>query len=141
MKAMVTTLRLLLFHIAKGLVQPPIEFNAGNNRFIFCVQVVAKTLNQEILRCCFADSVKEMYLSACRTCSTRLFSLIQQIRSFAFCRRRCRLRCLNSVLAPIICGTIDLVSVRIVNLDNAVIISTDGPRPNQRHLVYVNYGL
>ena len=38
-----------------------------------CVDVVVKTLNSEISRCHLADNVKELYLSACRTCNTIIF--------------------------------------------------------------------
>ena len=37
---------------------------------LLCVHVVLKTLNLEISRCHLADYVKELYSSACRTCST-----------------------------------------------------------------------
>lgn len=50
----------------------------------------------------------------------------------AFCHCRCCLRCLNSIQTPINCRPIDLISVRIINLDNAVTVLTDGPRPNER---------
>ena len=37
------------------------------------VHVVVKTLTSEISRCHLADYVIELYLSACRTCSTIIF--------------------------------------------------------------------
>ena len=40
---------------------------------LLCVHVVVKTLNLEISRCHLGDDVKELYLSACRTCSTIIF--------------------------------------------------------------------
>ena len=47
---------------------------------LLCVHVVVKTLNLKISRWYLTDYVKELYLSACRTCSTIIF-LIQPIRS------------------------------------------------------------
>ena len=48
---------------------------------LLCVYVVAKTLNLEISPYHLSDYVKELYLSAYRTSSTIIFSLIQPIRS------------------------------------------------------------
>ena len=40
---------------------------------LLCVHVVVETLHLEISRYYLADYVKELYLSACRTCSTIIF--------------------------------------------------------------------
>ena len=40
---------------------------------LLCVHVVVKTLNLEISRCHLPDYVKELYKSACRTCTTIIF--------------------------------------------------------------------
>ena len=56
---------------------------------LLCVHVVAKTLTLEISRCHLADYVKELYLSACRMCSTIIcHHSTNQI--IVFWRRRCR---------------------------------------------------
>ena len=51
---------------------------------LLCVRVVDETLNLEISLCNLADCVKELYESACPTCSTSFF-LIQPIRSLFSC--------------------------------------------------------
>ena len=48
--------------------------NRDDERFTLCVHVVVKTINLEISRSRLADYVKELYASACRTCSTIVFS-------------------------------------------------------------------
>ena len=48
------------------------------------VHVVVETFNLESSRCHLADYVKELYQSACPTCST-IFFLIQPIRSLFSC--------------------------------------------------------
>ena len=66
---------------------------------LLCVHVVVKTFNMEISRCHLADYVKEFYCSACRTCSTIIFShSTNQI--IVFWRRHCRCGrpCLSSVI-------------------------------------------
>ena len=65
---------------------------------LLCVRVVVKTLNLEITRCHLADYVKELHLSACRTCSTIIFPhSTNQIIVF-WCRRCCCHRpCLSSL--------------------------------------------
>ena len=62
---------------------------------LLCVDVVAITLNLEISCCHLANYIKHLYLSACRTCSTTIFSpstnrIIVFWRS-RFCCRRPRL--------------------------------------------------
>ena len=73
-----------------------VELNIANERFT----VVVKTLNLEISRCHLTDHVKELYKSACRTCSTIIFPhSTNQI--IVFWRRHCRCRrpCLSSLMA------------------------------------------
>ena len=48
-------------------------------------------LNLEISRCHLADYVKELYLRACRTCSTIIFPYSTN-QIIVFWRRRCRCR-------------------------------------------------
>ena len=49
------------------------------------------SLNLEISRCHLADYVKELYQSACRTCSTIIFTHSTN-QSIVFWRRRCSCR-------------------------------------------------
>ena len=66
---------------------------------MLCILVVVKTLNLEISRCHLADFVKELYLSACCTCSTIIF-LHSTNQIIVFWRHRCRClrHCLRSVI-------------------------------------------
>ena len=74
--------------------------------FFRCVFTLSLTLNLEISRCHLRDYVKELYSSACRTCSTIIFlhSTNQIIFSFFFCCCRCpcpcpcHCPCLNSLI-------------------------------------------
>ena len=40
----------------------------------FYAQVVIKTVNEVISRCCFAEDGTDFFISACRTCSTLIFT-------------------------------------------------------------------
>jgi len=66
---------------------------------LLCVHVVATTLNLKISRCYLTDYVKELYLSACRTCGTIFVPhSTNQIIVFWPCRCRYRSPCLSSLL-------------------------------------------
>ena len=76
------------------------------------VHVVVKTLNLEISRCHLADYVEELYLSACRTCSTIIFPhSTDEIIVFWGRRCRCRRPCLRSLMCWLwyICRVINLI--------------------------------
>ena len=65
---------------------------------LLCVHLVAKALILEFSRCNLADYVKELYLSACRTCSTIIFSHSTNHISCHFWRHRRPLRFLNALI-------------------------------------------
>ena len=67
---------------------------------LLCVHVAVKTLNLEISRCHLVGYVKELYSSACRTCSTIIFPhSTNHIIVFWRRRRRCRHTCLSSLMS------------------------------------------
>ena len=89
---------LLTGRAAHGLVEAQLKWIQRMKDLLLCVHVVAKTLNLEISRYHLADYVKELDLSACRTCSTIIFPhSTNQI--IVFWRRRCCCRrpCLSSL--------------------------------------------
>ena len=75
-----TILRLLLFgsysllYATGGLVGAPWYQIEMMRDLLLCVHVAVKTINLESSRSRLADYVKELYESACRTCSTIIFS-------------------------------------------------------------------
>ena len=88
---MVTILWLLL--LANGLVEAPLKKKSKMKDLPLRVLVVVKTLNLEISRFHLADEVKELYSSACRTCSTTIFPHSSNPTDYFFWLRRCRCRC------------------------------------------------
>ena len=75
----------------KWTVKSAVEANMGNEIFTVVYSVVFKTL--KISRCGFADHVKEMCQSACRTCSTIIFlHFTNYITVFWRCRSRRRFK-------------------------------------------------
>ena len=62
-------------------------------------QVVIKTVNILISRCCFAEDGTDLFISACHADST-LISLTRPIKFFYLwrCRCRCRRRCKSSLM-------------------------------------------
>ena len=57
----------------------------------FYAQVVIKTVSEAISRCCFAEDGRDLFISACRTCSMLIFTRsTNQILNLWRCRRRSR---------------------------------------------------
>ena len=100
---MVTTLWLLLLPRNHYCWQSTLQWTGrsamevlkyGKWKIYFCMCA----LNLEISRCHLADYVKELYLRACRTCSTIIFPhSTNQIIVFRRRRCRCRRLCLSSL--------------------------------------------
>ena len=63
-----------LSYATGGLVGAPWHQIEMMRDLLLCVHVVVKTINLEISRFRLADYVKELYESACGTCSTIVFS-------------------------------------------------------------------
>ena len=78
---------------------------------LLCVHVVVETLNLEISRCHLADYVKNVVLSACRTCSTIIFpKSTNQI--ILFYRRPC----LSSLLSVAVGGNAIRILLMLVSI-------------------------
>ena len=56
-----------------GLVCAPLHQIPRTKDLRLYAQVVIKTLNVVISRCCFAEYGTDLFISACRTCSTLIF--------------------------------------------------------------------
>ena len=57
----------------------------------FYAQVVIKTVNEVISRCCFAEDGMDLFISACRACSTLIFTRsTNEILNLWRCRCRSR---------------------------------------------------
>ena len=96
---------LLTEHAAHGLIEAPLKLLQKMKDLLLCVHVVVKTLNMVISRCLLADDVKELYLSACRTCSTcsTTIFLIQPIRSLY-----------SGIVSPLLSSLLKLPSIQFV---------------------------
>ena len=91
-------LRLSYLVLAKqattGLVCAPLNEIQRIRDLQLYAQVVIRTVNVVILRCCFAEDGTDLFISACCTCSTLIFPpstnqiLICGVIT-AICRRRC----------------------------------------------------
>ena len=68
--------------------------------FRLYAQVLIKTVNQVISRCCFVENGTDLSIRACRTCSTIIFPhSTNQILSLWRCRCRSRRWCSHSLLS------------------------------------------
>ena len=68
-----------------------VNLNAGDERFVDLCSSCHKTVNEVISRCCFAEDGTDLFISACRTCSTLIFTRsTNQILNLWRCRCRSR---------------------------------------------------
>ena len=74
-----------------GLVCPTLnEIQRIRDLWIYA-QIFIKTVNEVISRCCFAEDGTDLFISACRTCSTLIFPRsTNQILNLWRCRCRSR---------------------------------------------------
>ena len=50
------------------------KLNTDNWRLWFYAQVIIKTVNEVLSRCCFVEDGTDLFISVCRTCSTLIFT-------------------------------------------------------------------
>ena len=75
-----------------GLFCAPLNQIQGIKDLRLYAQVVIKTINVVISRCCFAEDGTDLFISACRTCSSLIFPhSTNQILNLWHCRCRCPL--------------------------------------------------
>ena len=78
-------------YTTSGLVCATLNLIQRTRDLWFYAQVVIKTVNEIISRCCFPEDGTDLFISACRTCSSRIFTpSTNQIVNLWLCRCRSR---------------------------------------------------